>query len=71
MGSRDMDPRVLILDTRWKRKVIIKPWPFYSQRKKPGYPLDRQNGIQSRYGRGGEEKIPQPLPGVEPQSFRL
>jgi len=35
--------------------------------KQPRYPLDRRlGGPQSRSGRGGEEKNPQPLPGLEP-----
>jgi hypothetical protein len=35
--------------------------------KEPWYPLDRRlGGLQSRSGRGGEEKIPQPPPGIEP-----
>jgi hypothetical protein len=38
------------------------PWPLY-----PRYPLDRRlGGSQSRFGRGGEEKNYQPLPGLEP-----
>jgi len=31
-------------------------------------PLDGLGGPQSRYGRGGEEKNSQPLPGLEPRS---
>jgi hypothetical protein len=32
----------------------------------PCYPLDRRlGGLQSRSGRGGEEKNSQPLPGIE------
>jgi hypothetical protein len=38
-----------------------------SQGKSPWYPLDRrQNGLQCRSGRGGEEKTSQPLSGLEP-----
>jgi len=35
----------------------------------PKFPLDKSlGGQQSRSGRGGEEKNPLPLPGIEPQS---
>jgi hypothetical protein len=41
--------------------------PLYPQGKSPWYPLDRRlGGPQSRSGRGGEKKTPQPLPGLEP-----
>jgi hypothetical protein len=41
--------------------------PLYPQGKNPWYPLDRKlSGLQSRSGRGGEEKNTQPLPGLEP-----
>jgi len=37
------------------------------QGKRPQYPLDRRlGGRQSRSGRSGEEKNPQPPPGIEP-----
>jgi hypothetical protein len=37
------------------------------QEKSPWYPLDsRLGGLQSRSGRGGEEKDPQPPPEIEP-----
>jgi hypothetical protein len=37
------------------------------QGKSPRYPLDRRlTGPQSHYGRGGEEKNSQLLPGLEP-----
>jgi hypothetical protein len=40
--------------------------PPYPQGKSPLYPLDRKlGGPQWRSGRGGEGKIPQPLPGFE------
>jgi len=42
--------------------------PLYSQGKSPWFPLDRRlGGFQSRSGRGGEKKNPQPPPGMEPQ----
>jgi hypothetical protein len=38
-----------------------------SQGKSPWYSLDRRmGGLQSRSGRGGEEKKSQPPPGIEP-----
>jgi hypothetical protein len=40
------------------------PRPFYPQERAPG--TGRQGGPQSRYGRGGEEKNSQPMPGLEP-----
>jgi hypothetical protein len=37
------------------------------QGKSPCYPLDRRlGGLQSRSGPGGEEKISQPAPRIEP-----
>jgi hypothetical protein len=43
------------------------PQPLYPQGKIPSYPLDsRLGGPQSRSGRGGEEKKPEPLLGLEP-----
>jgi hypothetical protein len=42
------------------------PRPLYSQGKSLWYPSDRRlGGLQSRSGRGGEEKNSQPLPGLE------
>jgi hypothetical protein len=39
---------------------------LFSRGKSTLYPLDmRLGGSQSRSGRGGEEKISQPLPGLE------
>jgi hypothetical protein len=39
---------------------------FTPHRKSPWHPLDRSlGGPQSRFGRGGEEKISQPPPGLE------
>jgi hypothetical protein len=46
--------------------VSFTPWPLYSQRKRPWYPLDRRvGGPQSRSGCGGEEKNSHLLPGLE------
>jgi hypothetical protein len=40
--------------------------------KEPRYPLDRRlGGLQSRSGRGGEEKNSQPLPGLDPPIIQL
>jgi len=47
--------------------ISFTPQPLYPERKSPCYPLDRRlSGLQSRSGRGGEEKNSQPLPGLEP-----
>jgi hypothetical protein len=55
------------LGTRWRWVVSFTPRLLYPQRKSPLYPLDRRlGGPQNRYGRGGEEKNSQPLPGLEP-----
>jgi hypothetical protein len=46
--------------------VSFTPQSLYSQEKNPWYPLDRRLGEpQSRFGRGGEEEISKPLPGLE------
>jgi hypothetical protein len=55
------------LGTRWRWVVSFTPMRFYPQWKIPWYPMDRRlGGPQSRSGRGGEEKNPQPLPGLKP-----
>jgi len=42
--------------------VSCTPRPLYPQEKSPRYPLDRKlGGLQSRSGRGGEEKNSQNL----------
>jgi hypothetical protein len=65
--SGGIAPRILDLGTRWRRVVSFTPRPLYPQGKSPWYPLDRRlGGPQSRSGRGGEEKNPQPPPGIEP-----
>jgi hypothetical protein len=44
-----------------------RPGRFTLREGAPGYPLDRRlGGPQSRSGLGGEEKISQTLPGLEP-----
>jgi hypothetical protein len=49
------------LGTRWRWVVSFTPRPIYSQGKSPWYPLDRRlSGLQSRCGRGGEDKNSQP-----------
>jgi hypothetical protein len=69
-GSRGMAP--LILGTRWRWVVSFKPRQFYLHGNSPWYPLDRRlgGGDQSRYGRVGEDKNSQPLPGLEPQIIK-
>jgi hypothetical protein len=55
------------LGTKWRWGVIFTLQPLYVQGKSPWYPLDRRlDGLQSRSGRGGEEKNSQPPPGIEP-----
>jgi hypothetical protein len=45
---------------------------FYPRGKIPRYPLDRRlGGLQSRSGRGSEEKKSPVLPGIEPRSSTL
>jgi len=47
--------------------VSFTPRPLYPQGKSPSYPLDKRLvGLQSRSGRGGEERNSQPPPGLEP-----
>jgi hypothetical protein len=66
-GIGSIAPRNLGLGTRWKWVVSFTPRPLYPQGKIPWYPLDKRlGGLQSRSGRGGEEKNSQPLPGLEP-----
>jgi hypothetical protein len=49
--------------------VSFTPRPLYRQGKNPRYPLYRSlGGLQSRSGRGVEEKDSQPPPGIEPPS---
>jgi hypothetical protein len=58
---------VFDLGIRWRWVVSFTSRPLYSQGKSLWYPLDRRlSGLQSRSGRGGEEKNSQPLPGLEP-----
>jgi hypothetical protein len=65
-GSGGISPRIFYLGTRWTGVVIFMPRPLYPQGKSPWYPLDRRlGGLQSRSGRGGEEKNFQTLPGLE------
>jgi hypothetical protein len=65
-GSRGIAPHILDLGTKWRSVVSFTPRPLYPQRKGPLYPLDRRlGGPQSRSGRGGEEKNPKLLPGLE------
>jgi hypothetical protein len=65
-GSENIAPLILYLGTRWRRVVSFTRRPLYPQGKSLWYPLDRRlGGVQSRSGRGGEEKNSQPLPGLE------
>jgi hypothetical protein len=52
--------------------VSFTPRPLYPQGKSPWYPLNRRlGGLHSRSERGGEEKNPQHLPGLEPPIIQL
>jgi hypothetical protein len=65
-GSGGNPLRFLGLGTRWKRVVSFTPREFYPYVKSPWCPLERRMvGPQIRSGRGGEEKNPQPLLGIE------
>jgi hypothetical protein len=48
--------------------VSFTPQPLYPKKRAPGTHW-RLFGPQSRSGRGGEEKNPQPLPGLEPPTI--
>jgi hypothetical protein len=68
-GTGGIAPSILDLGTRWKWVVRFTPRPLYPQGKSPWYPLDRRlSELESRSGRGGEEKNSQPPPGIEPQN---
>jgi hypothetical protein len=57
MDSGDVAPRILKLHTRWRWLVSFRPWPLYLWGKSPWYPLEGWlGGIQSRSGRGGEDR---------------
>jgi hypothetical protein len=44
-----------------------RPGRFTPRERAPWYPLDRRlGGLQSRSGRGGDEKNSQVTPGIEP-----
>jgi hypothetical protein len=60
-------PRIIDLGTRRMWVVSFTPRPLYPQGKSPWYLFDRrQGGLQSRFGRCGEEENSQPLPKLEP-----
>jgi hypothetical protein len=70
-GSGDIALRILWPSTGWRWVVSFKPRPLYPQGKSTSYSLDRRLGeLQSRSGRGGEEKNSQPLPRLEPPIIR-
>jgi hypothetical protein len=55
------------LGTRWRWVVSFTSRPLYPQSKSSWYPLYRRlGGLQSRSGRGGEEKNSKSSPGIEP-----
>jgi hypothetical protein len=50
-----------------ERMASFTPRALYPQEKNTWYPVDRRlGGLQSRSGRGGEEKNSHPLSGLEP-----
>jgi hypothetical protein len=70
-GNEGIAPRILDLRTRWRWVVNFTPQLLYPQGKSPWYPLDRRlGGPQSRFGRCGEERNSQPLPGLEAPACR-
>jgi hypothetical protein len=69
LGSGIVAPRILNLGTRWRCVVRFTTRPLYPRGKSPRYTLDRSlGGLQSRSGRGGEEKNSLNLPEIEPRS---
>jgi hypothetical protein len=65
--SEGITPCILNLGARWRWLISFTTRPFYPQRKSPWYQLTwRMGGAQSQSGRGGEEKNPHLLPGLEP-----
>jgi hypothetical protein len=72
LGSGGIVPRILDLGIWWRWVVSFTPRPLHPQGNSPWYPSDRRlGGLQSRSGRGSEEKNSQPLPGLEPPIIRL
>jgi hypothetical protein len=56
-GSGSIAPCNLNLGTRWRWVVSFTPRPLYPWGKSPWYPFNcRLGGLQSRSGRGGENK---------------
>jgi hypothetical protein len=66
LGSGGISPRILDLGTRWRWVVGFTPRAALPTGKEPLVPVSRRlGGLQSRSGRDGEEKVSQPLPGLE------
>jgi hypothetical protein len=60
-------PHVRNVGTKWERVDSFTTLPLYPQGKSTRYPFHRRlGGPQNRSGRGGKEKISQPLSGLEP-----
>jgi hypothetical protein len=71
-ASGGIAPYILDLGTRWRLVVSFTPRPLYPQEKNAWYPLYRRlGGPQSRSGRGSDEIISCPLPGLEPPIIQL
>jgi hypothetical protein len=67
LGRGGIVPRVLDLGTKWRWVISFTVQPLYPEGKSFWCPLNRRlGGLQTRSGRGGEEKNSQPLPGLEP-----
>jgi hypothetical protein len=65
-GRGGVTPRIFYLGTRWKWVVSFTPRPFYPQRNCPCSHWIGDWVGHSRSRRAGEEKNPQPLPGLQP-----
>jgi hypothetical protein len=65
-GSGGIAPRIIDPCTRWRWVVSFTPLPPYPKGKSLWHQLNRRlGGPRGRSGRGGEEKNPQPLPGLK------
>jgi hypothetical protein len=71
-GSGGIATHVRDLGTRRKWVFSFRPRPLYSHENSPWFTMDRGlGGLQSRSGRGGEEKYSQLLPGIKPPIIQL
>jgi hypothetical protein len=71
LGDGGIDPRIPGLGTRWRWVVSFTPQPIYPQGKSFWNSLGRRlGGFQNWYGRGGEERNSDPLPGLQPPTIQ-